>query len=58
MKKLEIVIKFEIKGDPQDRETLTEDIYQYLQGVMEEGDLEFEVNEDEDSDLEDEYDLF
>lgn len=60
MKKLKILIEFPIKGDPNDSETIKEDVYQQLQEMMEEDDLKFDViDPDEDAlDLEDEYEIF
>lgn len=54
MKNLKISIELEVKGDLDDRETLKDEVYNKLQELMEEGDLEFLVNdEDEDSEEED-----
>jgi hypothetical protein len=47
MKKLKVIIQLEMKGDENDEETLKEDIYQYLQELIDEDSLEFEVVEDE-----------
>lgn len=57
MKKLNITIKFKIKGDPEDIDTIKEDVYQYLQELMEEDDLPFEVDHEEEEDDEDDYDF-
>lgn len=57
MQKLKIVIELIIKGDPKDLDTLKEDIYQRLQGDMEEDDLAYEIVEDEDEE-EDDYENF
>lgn len=57
MKKLKVIIELAIKGDPEDTETLKEDIYQRLQGDMEEDDLQYEVIDPEE-DEDDEYEIF
>lgn len=57
MKKLKILIELTIKGDPEDHETIKEDVYQQLQEFMEEDDLNFEVVDPEE-DADDEYDIF
>lgn len=57
MKKLKVIIEFSIKGDLDDSDTLKEDIYQRLQGDMEEDELKYEVIDPEEDD-EDEYEIF
>lgn len=57
MKKFKVLIALEIKGDPSDQETVKEDVYQYLQELMEEGDLEYEIQDDEE-DENDEYEIY
>lgn len=56
MKKLEITIKLKIKGDPEDTDTVREDVYEYLQELMEEGELAYEINYDEDEDEDEDAD--
>ena len=51
MKYLKIVIDpFKIKGDPQDEEQLTQDIYEKLQNLIESETLSFSIDFEEDSD--------
>lgn len=57
MQKLKVVIELEIKGDLGDEDTIREDVYQYLQELMEEGELSYEVSPTEE-DEEDEYEIF
>lgn len=58
MKRLKVTIELDIKGDIEDTETIKEDVYQQLQELMEEGDLNYEVIDPENEDLEDEYEVF
>ena len=57
MKNLKIVIELEMKGDEEDEDTLKADLYEYLQELIEEDDLEFTVvpSEDEDEDEEEDW---
>lgn len=51
MKTLKVIVELEIKGDTNDQDTLKEDVYQYIQELIEEDSLEFQVlDEEEDED--------
>jgi hypothetical protein len=57
MKTLRVTISLELKGDAEDSEMIKEDVYNYLQELMESDELEenwdvVEVEEDEDSEEE------
>lgn len=53
MKTLKVIIELELKGDEEDQETLKEDVYNYLQELMEDDSLDFTVVPADDEDEED-----
>lgn len=57
MRKLKVLIELIIKGDPEDKETIKEDVYQQLQELMEEDELNYDV-QDPEEDEDDEYEIF
>lgn len=54
MKKLKIAVEVYVKSDEDDEEMLKQDVYEHIQGLIDEDDLEFEVVHDEDSEDEEE----
>ena len=51
MKYLKIVLEpFRIKADPEDEQTLTQDVYERVQAMIEAETLSFTIDEEEDSD--------
>jgi hypothetical protein len=49
LKFLKVRINLEVKGDPTDMDDLKDRVYDALELSIEEGSLEFEVSDDEDS---------
>ena len=50
LKMLKVQINLELKGDPHDMDDLKDRLYDTVELAIEEGNLEFEVIDDEDSD--------
>lgn len=57
MKTLRVTINLELKGDAEDTEMLKEDVYNYLQELMENDELEEHMNVIEEDDSEDDEDI-
>lgn len=54
MQKLKVTIEITLKSDPEDEVMLKEDIYNHLQGLMEDDALDYNV-EDPEEDEEDDF---